>query len=635
MPSPIFHTGHDLVGRYRIIELLGIGHTAEVYLAEDLSLNRTVVVKVLLAHLAAHEDVRRAFRDHIVRSAALSHPHVARVFDGGQEAGSIFMVCEHLSGGSLEDVLSAGGRFAIDDVARLGRDIASALAYVHENGFVHGSLSPSKILIDDEGRVQLSDIALAGLSDPYRERLSLADVRYLSPEQVLGEPAGPKSDVYALALILFEAATGTAPFEGMTPEAVLRSRVNQPLPVRPELGTLDMLLAQAAVPDPRLRLDADQLANRLSAVVDSAPLVVAPLRREVPLLERFTPREPRTSIGFRPPSPDEIVGADFEATGVHQFPRPQAPRRPVSGPSRDQEFREARARRARGFEDLPINRPPGRRRLGFFIAAIVVVLAGVGGAAVWRLGLLTSKHLVPSLVDLNYKQAASLLKGDGFTLTVTAHVPSATVPVNGIVSQDPAKGTNAKSGLNILVTISSGQDMVTLPMKLIGENCATATAALAKLKITAECPSTAAIPSTRTITGDVAEVLYKNTKNPVAVPAHSTVVLALSKGPGPVVATTTTAPTSATTTTAATQNTTTTTGVTTTTTTVPGEGLRAVPNLVGLDQAQVYAAMHKASLYFTTHGPGAGTTKWKTVVSQLPAPGTMVAWHSTVSLNVK
>ena len=98
-----------------------------------------VVVKVLLADLAAHESVRRAFRDRIIRASTLSHPHLARVFDGGQESGSIFMISEYLSGGSLDDVLAAGRRFSVDDGARLGRDVASALAYVHEQGFVLGT----------------------------------------------------------------------------------------------------------------------------------------------------------------------------------------------------------------------------------------------------------------------------------------------------------------------------------------------------------------------------------------------------------------------------------------------------------------------------------------------------------------
>ena len=236
-------------------------------------------MKVLLPRLAGHEDVRRAFRERIIKAATLSHSHLARVFDGGQESGSIFMICEYLSGGSLEDVLASGRTLSVDDGARLGRDVGSALAYVHENGMVHGALSPSKLLLDEEGRVRVSDIALAGIGNEYRERVTLDDVRFLSPEQAIGDPANPRSDVYALALILYEAVTGITPFDGVTPEAVLRARINATLPMRPELGTLDMMLAQAAVSDPLQRLDAEQFASRLGAVVsDFAPLVIAPVR---------------------------------------------------------------------------------------------------------------------------------------------------------------------------------------------------------------------------------------------------------------------------------------------------------------------------------------------------------------------
>jgi len=98
--------------------------------------------------------------------------------------------------------LTSGRRLSLDDVARLGRDVSSALAYVNANGFIHGSLSPSKLLFDAEGHVRVSDIALSGLGVGYRDRQTLDDVRYLSPEQVLGEIVGPKTDVYSLALIL-------------------------------------------------------------------------------------------------------------------------------------------------------------------------------------------------------------------------------------------------------------------------------------------------------------------------------------------------------------------------------------------------------------------------------------------------
>src|ERR1019366_2471218 len=462
-----------------------------------------------------------------------------------------------------------------------------------------------KLLCDGEGRIRLSDIALAGLGTGYRDRRSLDDVRYLSPEQVLGEIVGPKTDVYSLALILFEAATGTTPFEGMTAEIVLRSRINSPLPVRPELGTLDMLLAQAAVPDPLLRLDAEQFSARLSTVLnDVAPLVVAPVRTDAPLLERFTPNDPRTSIGFRPPSAEEMVSG---GTGVipvsSQFPR--AGRHAASATQRDNDFRPLRSSPGRGYGVLPPNRLPPQRRFGFLVAAILIVVVVVAGGAGWKLGLFPSKKAVPSLVGETITQATALLKSDGFTLTENPAATSATVAANEIMSESPLAGTKEKSGTVIIVRVSKGPNMVDMPSYLFGETCAIATTRLHRLGVTASCPSTKVISSLRIATGEVARVLYGTTSNPVAVPKGATVVLELSTGPGPTGTTTTTTPTGTTTSTTS-----------TTTTTLAGEGLRPVPNVVGMNQAQVLAAMKKSVLYYTTTRPGAGTTKWTKVISE-------------------
>jgi len=602
--APTFVPDYTLAGRYRISRLLGVGRTAEVYLAEDVSLQRRVVVKVLLPDLAAHESIRRAFRDHIVRAATLSHPHLARVFDGGQEHGAIFMVSEYLGGGSLEDALRAGRRLSVDDGARLGRDAGSALAYAHEHGFVLGSLSPSKILFDDEGLLRVSDVALAGLATEYRERMSLDDARYLSPEQAVGEPAGPESDVYALALILFEAVTGTAAYEGTTPEAILRARLTAPLPVRLELGTLDMVLAQAALPDPRLRLDAEQFSQRLDAVVsDSAPLILRRGVNEPSLVAGFTPSEKRGSVGFRPPSPEQIVGTTT-ASGSAAFPRVARHAGAVdSGGPRSPVGRTPRFDRAP--YDLP--RTPQRRR-GFLVAAFVLVVLALAAGIVWKSGVFTGSHQVPNLKGLRLTQAQSAVAGDGYTLSVT-EVDSATVPKNEVVTQSPASGTSAKSGSIIKVSVSEGPGLVTMPTNLVGRGCDGAVNELKSLHVSATCPVSAEINSS-TATGDVARVLYKKTENPLDVPRGSSVILELSKGPAG--------------------------GTTpTTTTTAASQPPRAVPDVVGDTYAETVAAFQKAVLYFSTKGTGAGTTTWTSVVSESPGAGTMVAYKSTVILTVR
>jgi beta-lactam-binding protein with PASTA domain len=384
-----------------------------------------------------------------------------------------------------------------------------------------------------------------------------------------------------------------------------------------------MILAQAAVSDVRLRLSAGQFSSRLSAVVsDSAPLVVRTTQGEMPLLAQFPIAEPRTSIGFRAPSPDQIVGARPAPISPSQFARPLAARRTSDSASVARSFASTRPAAPRGFDALPPSRPPRKQRLAFVAAAILIVVVAVGGGVAWKLGFFKGTHPVPELVGSTLDQASVKLQGDGFTLNVT-EVNSIAVPKGEIVSQSPSVGTAAKSGLVISVDVSKGPASVTLPTTLIGRSCAGATASLKSLHVSATCATTMA--STRIASGLVAEVLFGKTVNPLAVPAGSRVSLVISAGPG----------TTTTTSVATTTTTTTTTPTSTTTTTLAGQGLRAVPNLIGMDQAQAYAAMRKAQLYFSTRGPGAGTTAWKTVVSEVPAAGTMVKWHSNVVLNVK
>ncbi len=629
MPAPTYASGHLLVNRYRIRELLGIGNTAEVYLAEDQSLQRSVVVKVLLPRLAGHEDVRRAFRERIIKAATLSHSHLARVFDGGQESGSIFMICEYLSGGSLEDVLASGRTLSVDDGARLGRDVGTALAYVHENDMVHGSLSPSKLLLDEEGRVRVSDIALAGIGREYRERVTLDDVRFLSPEQAIGDPANPRSDVYALALILYEAVTGITPFDGVTPEAVLRARINATLPMRPELGSLDMVLAQATVSDPRVRLDAETFASRLGAVVsDFAPLVIPPIGGEVPLLSQYRPSEPRSSVGFRPPSPDQITGATavvapIGRTGAPRHARPADEWMTTASPL-------GRGRSVRGsLDDRDYAGLPGSRRLVFLVAAVVLLIVAIGGGIAWKVGLFTQENSVPNFVGVNlaeyqnpsasgsaaFTSLRNTVKTDGFVVEI-AHAYSSSVRSGTIISQSPVFNTEAKSGQIITVTVSDGIQTVRLPT-LIGLTCHVAEPRLTRLHLKATCPANQMIASSTVADGLIARVANAAGTAITTAPVHSTVVLERSSG-------------------ASVPTTTTTLATGTTTTTVPSADLVSVPNVVGMNEAQTKAAMTAADLYYGTTGPGAGPNPtWTKVVSESPIAGTKVKKLSNVALTVE
>ena len=595
-----------------------MGTTAEVYIAEDLSLHRTIVAKVLLPELAAHNDVRNEFRDHIVRGATLSHPSIAKIFDGGQDSGAYFMITEYLPGGSLAELIGEGQVLSMADAAKIGQDIASALDYLAREGFVLGSLTPAKLLFDQAGNIRIADVALAGLADNYRHDFTLNQVRYLSPEQAQGLPATEKSDVYALALIIFEALTGEHAFPGNSAEQVLRDRITSPIPARGELGTLDMVLAQATVPDPAMRVDASQLEQRLSGIVETIPSYseipadssgdpfdwgfedeveeeqsfeeVAP----TPFKVRELP-ERGAAIGFNPDAVqisggrrarDVVNTRDFQEVNDEQEPIVKArpvPRRPMI----DSDLVSA-------------SRPRGSRR-GLVLASIVIVVLLIAGGGMFVAGMFSSSSTVPSLVGKSMTDASSLAAKAGITLTVSSHAHSTSVPVNDIISQTPASGTSSKS---VNVVVSDGPLMTTIPAGLKGLDCVGATAKLARVGVVATCPATQHVASATVAVGRVAEVLYNSTVNPVSVPSGAHVILALSSGKG--------------------------TG-TTTTTTVAGP---TVPNFVGMSPAQVNALSASSGYYYHTVGVHAGTKGWTRVLSQSPAAGSPLKKHSTITLNV-
>src|ERR1700691_4339268 len=249
MPQISDSIGRVLGKRYRLLSALGTGASAHVYLAEDVSLQRHVALKVLQPGLASDEAFLKRFGAEARSVASLNHPHVLRVFDWGEDTDGPYLVLEYLGGGSLRDLLDRGVRLSQSQAARLGTEVAQGLAYAHSRGLVHRDIKPANLLFDEEGRVRVADfgvaraLAEAAWTEPAGAMIGTA--RYISPEGAEGEPADGRADVYSLALVLYEAVTGTVPFVTDTTMGTLAARIGQPLPHHADLGAL-----AAALPTP-------------------------------------------------------------------------------------------------------------------------------------------------------------------------------------------------------------------------------------------------------------------------------------------------------------------------------------------------------------------------------------------------
>ncbi len=230
MESALQPAGEPLAGRYRLLELVGVGGMGMVYRAHDEQLDLPVAVKVLRPGLA--QDVQRLsrFKQELVLARQVSHPNVVRTHDIGSDGETVFLTMDFVPGRSLADLLIDEGKLPMERAVAIARQIASALAAAHEAGVVHRDLKPSNVLIEESGRAAIADfgiarsLAVAG-PGPTLPGTVVGTPDYLSPEQARGAEVDGRADLYALGIILYEMLTGELPFAGGSQAEVLAQRV--------------------------------------------------------------------------------------------------------------------------------------------------------------------------------------------------------------------------------------------------------------------------------------------------------------------------------------------------------------------------------------------------------------------------
>ncbi|MFS8065349.1 MAG: serine/threonine-protein kinase, partial [Byssovorax sp.] len=204
---------------YEVLGALGRGGMGVVFAACQSSLGRRVALKFLPPEATTDAEALRRFHHEARTASSLNHPHICTIFDLGTHAGQPFIVMELVVGRTLAVFLD--DRPPIDEVMRLGRQVAEALAAAHAAGIVHRDIKPANIMMRDDGYVKVLDFGLARLtrgarreptSDETRPGILVGTPRYMSPEQIRGEPVEPASDTFSLGIVLYELVTGQHPF---------------------------------------------------------------------------------------------------------------------------------------------------------------------------------------------------------------------------------------------------------------------------------------------------------------------------------------------------------------------------------------------------------------------------------------
>jgi serine/threonine protein kinase len=270
---------------YRIDSRVGRGGMGVVYRATDLSLERTVALKVLAEDLAKEPGFQRRFVGESKLAASLDHPNVIPIYAAGEHDGVLYIVMRFVPGHDLRTLLREQQRIEPERAARLVAQVASALDAAHAHGLVHRDVKPANVLMTAEDHVYLTDFGLskrvAADSEATRTGMVLGTLDYIAPEQIRGEGIGPFTDVYSLGCMAVHLLTGQVPFPVDTEEGKLWAHFSERPPAPsarvPELGKrFDALVARAMAKRPQ---DRYATAGELGAALLAAAGTTAPVRR--------------------------------------------------------------------------------------------------------------------------------------------------------------------------------------------------------------------------------------------------------------------------------------------------------------------------------------------------------------------
>ena len=264
---PRFAAGEIFAGRYRMIARLGRGGMGDVWQADDLVLGTPVALKFIRS---ASEAARAATMNEVRLARKITHPAVCRVFDIGEADGEVFFSMELVRGEDLSSLIRHAGRLPSEKVVDVARQLGAGLAAAHAEGVLHRDLKPANVLIDDAGRVRITDFGIAVTSVDRSLHVPVGTPGYMAPEQLMpGAPLTERTDVYALGLLLYELVAGQHPF-GRSGTRMNPPRLSTIVPdVDPRL---ERVILQALSPDPRDRpASADSVVASLPGPAASEP----------------------------------------------------------------------------------------------------------------------------------------------------------------------------------------------------------------------------------------------------------------------------------------------------------------------------------------------------------------------------
>ncbi|WP_308747971.1 Stk1 family PASTA domain-containing Ser/Thr kinase [uncultured Bifidobacterium sp.] len=462
-------------GRYQLGQLVGRGGMAEVHVATDTRLGRTVAVKIMRADFATDSIFLERFRREAHSVAQMNNPNIVNIYDSGEEAvttetGEVehlpYLVMEYVKGQTLRDILKVNGALSQRDAEQVMMGVLNALEYSHRMGIIHRDIKPGNIMISEQGVVKVMDFGIARAIDDSAATMTqsqgvVGTAQYLSPEQARGESVDMRSDLYSAGCVLYEMLTGRPPFTGDSAVAIAYQHVSEvatpPSTIVPGLPKMwDSICAKAMAKDRQNRYaTASEFKNDLLTFMNGG----------VPMAAAFNPLTDLTNMKAR-------KQAEMDATTVPMAPATDAPTQafnPVTGQFEavpNQNAALATKTRAEQRAKEAQERKKKKIIIGSVIGGIVALLVIIG--IVFMIN--SHKHTgntvsVPDFTttsNISEARVEEQLKALGLKLDAREDTTSSQ-PRGTVTKQNPKGGKKVAKGSTVSVWFSTGPQSVSVP----------------------------------------------------------------------------------------------------------------------------------------------------------------------------
>ena len=413
--------------RYKLIEKIGRGGMAEVWLAHDKTLERQVAVKIMLPEFASDPDFTRRFKLEAAAAANLHSPYIVNVYDWGHDGDVQYIVMEYVRGNDLKTVINDKGPLTARQAAKIGSQVCEALAAAHHQDLIHRDIKPQNIMIQPDGNIKVMDfgIARAKNSTEQKTQMVLGTAHYISPEQAQGRNLTAASDIYSLGIVLYEAVSGKVPFDGPDAVSVALKQVEaKPRPLTEVVPGIDPqfsdIVAVALEKQPSRRFASaldmghllDDFAHGRSVSSSAATQVISSAEADRTMVMQNRPVDPQLKVGEKPEEEEE--------------------------------------------------EPKNKKKVIGIVAAVTVAIIAAIIAAMMFFG--GDKQIeVPDVSGMDATAAVAALEKAGFKVGDKKEVPSADIAAGKVIKTDPAAGEKLDKGSTVIIEISSGVAQVQVP----------------------------------------------------------------------------------------------------------------------------------------------------------------------------